>query len=289
MSAIAMTRWIPALCALMLLLPSAARGQEDARPVKALLVTGGPFHDYERQKSVLTTGVAARINIEWTIVHEKSNRTNTKIPLYENPDWAKGFDIVLHNECFADVKDAEFVERILKPHREGVPAVLIHCTMHCYRTGNERWFEFCGVRSHEHGPHYAFKVENLAKDHPVMKDFGDAWMTPRGELYHIVKVFDTATPLAHAPRRDNNEPQVCIWTNQYGKGRVFGTTIGHYNETMAEPKFLDVVARGILWAVDRSDTPLKKTDEKTDEEIRKLLGALPARTGAACCGSKEGG
>jgi len=25
-----------------------------------------------------------------------------KLPLYDNPDWAKGFDIVVHNECWAD-------------------------------------------------------------------------------------------------------------------------------------------------------------------------------------------
>ena len=38
--------------------------------------------------------------------------------------WAAGFDIVVHNECFAHVTDKEFVDRILKPHREGLPAIL---------------------------------------------------------------------------------------------------------------------------------------------------------------------
>ena len=39
-----------------------------------------------------------------------------------------------------------------------------------------------------------------------------------------------------------------MWVNQYGKGRVFGTTVGHHNETMAEPTYLDLVTRGLLWA-----------------------------------------
>ena len=39
-----------------------------------------------------------------------------------------------------------------------------------------------------------------------------------------------------------------IWTNQFGKGRVFGTTIGHYPETVATPEFLDLMTRGTLWA-----------------------------------------
>ena len=33
-----------------------------------------------------------------------------------------------------------------------------------------------------------------------------------------MKIFPTATPLASAKRKGDNKPQVCIWTNQYGKG-----------------------------------------------------------------------
>ena len=101
------------------------------RPINALLVTGGCCHDYDRQKLILTRGISARANVRWTVVQQGGKTTNTKIPLYKDPDWAKGFDIVVHNECFAHVKDKEFVDRILKPHREGTPAILIHCAMHC--------------------------------------------------------------------------------------------------------------------------------------------------------------
>jgi hypothetical protein len=65
------------------------------KPIKALLVTGGCCHDYERQKLILTQGISARADVEWTIVHQGGSTTNTKIPLYENPDWAKGFDVVV--------------------------------------------------------------------------------------------------------------------------------------------------------------------------------------------------
>jgi type 1 glutamine amidotransferase len=42
-----------------------------------------------------------------------------------------------------------------------------------------------------------------------------------------------------------------IWTNQYGKARVFGTTLGHHNETMGHEVYLDFVSRGLLWACDK--------------------------------------
>jgi type 1 glutamine amidotransferase len=272
------------------------------KPIRALLITGGCCHDYARQKLILSKGISARADVEWTIVQQGGTATNSKIPVYENPDWAAGFDVVVHNECFSDVRDPAWVERILKPHREGVPAVLIHCAMHCYRTGTDQWFEFVGMQSPGHGPHYAFTVENLKPEHPIMKGFGDQWTTPKGELYHSIRTFPNAIVLGQAARQSDGQPQVCVWTNQYGKGRVFATTIGHYNETMVEPKYLDFVTHGLLWSVDRlDDTTFRPTDAATDDAIKALLTApapplgtpTPAkstgeapRDSAKCCGGE---
>ena len=43
----------------------------------------------------------------------------------------------------------------------------------------------------------------------------------------------------------------CVLVNQYGKGKVFGTTLGHHNETMQAKEYLNMVSNGILWATDR--------------------------------------
>lgn len=265
-----------------------AKGSAD-RPIQALLVTGGCCHDYDRQKLILTRGISARANVRWTVVHQGGTTTDTKIPLYDDPNWADGFDIVVHNECFAHVTDKEFVDRILKPHREGLPAILIHCAMHCYRVGDDRWFEFCGVQSPGHGPHYSYTINNLKPDHPIMDGFGERFVVPKGELYHAAKVFDTATPLAVANRQDNNEPQVCIWTNNYRGTKVFATTVGHYNETMVEPIYLDMVTKGLLWAVGRDPIKdFKPITPEIDEQIRALVTAKIEKNSLVltqgCCG-----
>jgi type 1 glutamine amidotransferase len=224
-----------------------------ANPVRALLITGGCCHDYESQKKILTEGVSARAPVVWTVVHQGGTTTTAKIPVYENPDWAKGFDVVVHNECFSNAAEPAWTERILRPHRDGLPAVVIHCAMHCYRDKTDEWFKFLGVTSHRHGANYPFEAVNLAPDDPIMKGFGPRWRTPKGELYLISKVWETAKPLAHARSRDTNRDEVCIWTNAYGpnKTRVFGTTIGHHNEEMSDPLYLDLVTRGLLWSVGR--------------------------------------
>lgn len=248
-------------------------GAKPKRPIQALLVTGGCCHDYDRQKLILPKGISARADVQWTVVHQGGTATNSKIALYDDPNWAEGFDVVVHNECFADVKEMDWVDRVLAPHRKGLPAVLIHCAMHCYRTGSDPWFEFCGLQSPGHGPHYPFTVENVKPTHPIMKQFGDQWNTPNEELYHSIKIWPTATVLGQAKRKDNNEPQVCIWTNQYRENtRVFATTIGHYNETMADPKYLDMLSRGLLWAVHGDNAPeIRITNEEKDAEIKSLV------------------
>lgn len=283
----------------VLLLCSAIQADErpePSRPIQALLVTGGCCHDYERQKLILTRGISARASVRWTVVHQGGSTTNTPIPLYNDPNWADGFDVVVHNECFSDVKDLEFVDRILQPHRDGTPTILIHCAMHCYRTGDNRWFEFVGMQSPGHGPHYSYTADNVKSGHPIMQDFGPTFVAPKGELYHSMKVFDTATPLAQANRQSDGLPQVCVWTNDYNRGnkergtKVFGCTIGHYNETMAEPKYLDMMARAVLWATDRDVAEeFTPSTEAIDEAIKALVNAPVAKQDTSalpqtCCG-----
>jgi type 1 glutamine amidotransferase len=251
--------------ALLLTVP-AVRAQDAAKqevkPLKVLLVTGGCCHDYERQKLILSEGITAHAKTEFTIVHEGGKSTNHKVSIYEKDGWADPYDVVIHNECFADVKEPAFTERILKPHREGKPAIVIHCAMHCYRDKTDEWFKFIGVTSHRHGGHFPFDVINLKTDSPIMRGFGKNWKTPQGELYHIAKTWENCTPLAHAHSPETKSDHVCIWTNTYGKGRVFGTTIGHYSSEMQDPVFLNFVSRGLLWSCDKlNDDYLLKRDQ----------------------------
>ena len=94
--------------------------EENTQPaIKALLITGGCCHDYDNQKTIIPEGVNAHTTakIDWTVVHQGGKTTNTEIPIYKEVGWAKGFDVVVHNECFAAVGNAEFIEKILAPHR----------------------------------------------------------------------------------------------------------------------------------------------------------------------------
>lgn len=221
--------------------------------IKALLVTGGCCHDYGNQREIIPASIDSTtgLKIEWTIHHQRTEDGYTMMDLYKNPNWADGYDIVVHNECYAHVSDFDFVESVLKPHREGVPAMLIHCSMHSYReTGAEHWWEFCGLHSPGHGPKHPFEVKIVNKEHEITQGM-ENWTTPDGELYFIKKAYPTMTPLTESLSEKNGEMHTNIWVNAYGPNetRVFGTTIGHHNETMLEDSYMEMITRGFLWAV----------------------------------------
>ena len=52
-----------------------------------------------------------------------------------------------------------------------------------------------------------------------------------------------------------------------GKTKVFCTTIGHNNETCNDPRYLDLVTRGLLWSVDKlDDTHFKAVKEASAQK-----------------------
>jgi type 1 glutamine amidotransferase len=246
--------------------PGRAAPVLDAKPIRALLVIGGCCHDYKKQQELLTKGISARANVQWAVAYDHDTTTKHLNPVYENVDWAKGFDVIVHDECSADVKDEKIVERILKPHKEGLPAVVLHCGMHCYRTEgfpkSTPWFDFTGLATTGHGPQAPIDIRYIDSESPITKNL-KGWKTINEELYNNSsgKLLDTAQPLAKGKQtfktkdgRDRTEESVVVWTNAYhGKTRVFATTLGHQNETVADPRYLDLVARGLLWSVGKLD------------------------------------
>ena len=171
------------------------RGSGPAKPLRALLILGGCCHDYAKQKDILKEGIEARAYVQVDIVYNPDTTTQARFDIYENADWAKGYDVVIHDECSADVKDLPYVQNILAAHKAGVPAVNLHCAMHCYRTGQDDWFRFLGLQSSGHGPQKPISITFTNTSHPIIKGFAD-WTTINEEHYNNVKIFDTATPLA---------------------------------------------------------------------------------------------
>lgn len=224
----------------------------DTPPLKALLVAGGCCHDYAKQHEILSKGIQSRANVQVDVVWTDDKSTNPPLPLYDNPDWAKGYDIIIHDECAAGLKDLGAIKRILDVHKT-IPAVHLHCAMHSFRPGNDSWYKHLGIQSNSHGPQEPIAITYVDKEHPITQPLAD-WTTIKEELYNNVNVFD-AHPLAMGKQvvkqKDGTSKEVdyvVAWTNEKQGARSFSTTIGHNNDTVADARYLDLVTRGLLWA-----------------------------------------
>ena len=270
-------RTLLALTALVGLTSTLAAEQ---KPLRVLIVAGGCCHDYATQKEVLKKGIEARVNatveVAFVDVKDKDFKGKSTQPvfeIYKNPDWAKNFDVVVHDECAADVTDQAYVANIINAHKNGLPAVNLHCAMHSYRWGNFKeavkvgadnasWYEMLGLQSTGHGPQQPIAISFTEKSHPVTTGLAD-WTTVNEELYNNVQVLGAktlATGLQKVPEKKDKKGKVTpaseataivAWTNEFGpkKTRIFSTTIGHNNATVEDARYLDLVARGLLWSV----------------------------------------
>jgi len=222
-----------------------------AAPLKVLLVTGGCCHNYPFQSQALMEAAARQAEIEWTVVNKGGNGTRAEIDLYKDPNWARGYDAVVHNECFADTAGEDYIRSITKAHHDGVPAVVIHCAMHTYRAARiDDWREFLGVTSRRHDHQSRYPVRVVDAKHPVMAGFPAEWTSPMDELYVIEKLWPNARALAVSRSESDGKEHPVFWVNQYGKARVFGTTYGHSDDTFRDQVYLDTVIRGLRWAAD---------------------------------------
>jgi hypothetical protein len=240
--------------------------QAAEKPVRVLLITGGCCHDYAHQKDILKKGLEARANVVVDQIHTPDTSTHPPLAILGHPDYAQGYDVVLHDECGSDISDPAIVEGVLKPHRDGLPGVNLHCAMHSYRIGNPNdpvtlgtphglWFEYLGLQSSGHGPQEPISIHFTDQEGPIAKGLSD-WTTIKEEHYNNVHVFDSAHVVARGKQvvsrlgSSRTNDFAVVWTNQYGpkNTRVFSTTIGHNNATVEDPRYLDLVTRGLLWA-----------------------------------------
>jgi hypothetical protein len=234
-----------------------------------LIVSGGCCHNFAVQRELLETGLKARLNAEVTqVFHDPKpgeQATRPALPIYGNPRYADGYDVVVHNECAADEDRATVLDAVLAPHRRGTPGVNLHCAMHSYRSGDwqrpvrageqhAKWFEYTGIQSSGHGPQFPIRLAVASAGHPVTRGFV-SYVTANEELYNNLTMFDV-TPVLTGTQPDAKDPADLAksvnvaWTHRYGplKTKVFSVTLAHNDAGMADPRYLDLIARGLLWA-----------------------------------------
>ncbi len=91
-----------------------------------------------------------------------------------------------------------------------------------------------------------------AKNHPIFSGVTNASFHSGGTLYKCGELDDKTVTLLNGTTTDQGKSvtQPVAWTHQYGKSRVFFTSLGHPDDFKL-PAFNHLLVNAICWAADR--------------------------------------
>ena len=109
-----------------------------------------------------------------------------------------------------------------------------------------------------------YKVNVTDSKDPIMRGLKDFWM--KSEQYYMHtdpgnEVLATTTFIGS----HGNVPWIkgtvmpVVWKRRYGKSRVFYTSLGHVDDDFNVPEALEIVKRGMMWAVGEKIVPEYKS------------------------------
>ena len=248
-------------------------------PIRALYLTdyNGFWHNYSEQTENFKVGLSQYANVDLTIVGKKQGDT---LDTMNTPNFSNGYDVVVYNFCIPENNDYDMIHNVISQTREnGIPAVFIHCAMHSFRSTSDSlgwwdrmrhrwakwswqvanfgeefpsWWAFTGVDSVKHDWKRQVVATQFA-DHPITALLPQEIDSRRDEIYQVTATTGDITPLYTAYSRQTRNEEVVAWVREDNGTKVFGTTLGHDQNTQELGSYLNLVANGILWVTDHLD------------------------------------
>jgi len=270
-------RFLTGFLALLLLFGTQASPRAAAKPpIKVMLLDGqsaGPYHNWRLTTPILqrelegtglfaVTVVTAPANGDFSQFHPDFSQYQVVVSNYDAPDWP------------VELK-SQFEDFI----REGGGLVSIHAAdnafanwpaynemigMGGWRRRNEAagpiW-NFDGGRlapdttpgpAGDHGLRRPFRLTVRAPKHPIMKGLPPVWMHAADELYGKLRgpggnMTVLATAYGDPANHGTGHDQPMLMVLNYGKGRIFHTTLGHDATALACVGFVTTFQRGTEW------------------------------------------
>ncbi len=222
---------------------------------------GGGEHDYIRVKELFVPMLKsiARVTVEEAYLFpskDQFDRADLMIQFLHLPDLTnqqlehfKGFVngggsvVSIHESCI--IRPLARAEKLAK---------CIGCSWKGNR--DSHWGKF----SHDH-PLF------LKTDHPAFKGLPELVRLNDESYWSLLKREEVEVIGTIAPAKDNagasfedvlgssDARSEAFWTYSSGKGRVFGTTTGHYTYTYFDPIYRLLLLRGIAWCLEEDPAP----------------------------------
>jgi type 1 glutamine amidotransferase len=213
--------------------------------VKALVVRGG----WDGHEPVATSDLFAG----FLRTRGFSVSVSDTLDVYEDPAAMSGADLIV--QCWTGGRltagqETGLVERV----RAGAGFAGWHGGI--VATGYEapRYQFMVGGRFICHPGDFVDYDVTITGNHPVVADVKSYSVHTEQYFCHVdptltVHATTTFTGAHDAPETAGAQMPV-VWTRQFGKGRVFVSTLGHNTKDLATPQTRKVIEQGLLWAAE---------------------------------------
>ncbi len=249
---------------------------------KVLYVTHEPgrWHKYSDQLAVFRE---LAITAGWEL-NVASGSYDETLTFLATPDFGMGHDAIVYNFCFASSRDLDAMTNLIRQTTDnGIPAFLIHCSMHSWWDtfkkgvsipGNEygkarankrllktwqkehpdqslpAWGDFTGIASTGHGWQKPIALTLLVENHPTTARIPDGYETAATELYN--NHYISADTVALVRGAQGKSESVVMWLSPRGKSQIIGLTLGHADPEWEDPVFHMLLVDSINFLMGRS-------------------------------------
>lgn len=140
-----------------------------------------------------------------------------------------------------------------------------------YNNDNELIRDNSPGKAGAHGPQNKIPITVRVKDHPITMGMPTQWMTTKDECYSKLRgpaenmtILATGKDISDKAPTDRHEPMLMVI--DYGKGRVFHSTLGHDDYSIEGVGFIVSFLRGAEWAATGKVTTPIPSDFPTASE-----------------------
>jgi uncharacterized protein len=249
------------VCSISLTAPAFAQPSPPPDPskIQVLIITGQNVHDWRGTTPLLKKVLEDTKKFEVRIVEEFRGA---------GPEMLANYDVAIVNYYNRGDKDrwGERAEKALEDFvRAGKGLVIYHLSLGAF----DGWTEYEKMsggnwrpNNGHHSAAHPFTVDIKDTSHPItagLKSFAvpndelyaNLRWQPQGAYHVLATAYDDHVLYNGRARQPVPGPgihQPILWTTDYGKGRVFVTTLGHGPAEVATTVFAVTFARGAEWA-----------------------------------------
>ena len=209
-----------------------------------VLVLSGSNHQFESSATVINDFLLLRDDMSVTLTNDKNILASAELDQFDVCVFGTGFTRTVRQEDGTLTRQSELTSKqedgFFRYIHNGKGLVGVHGT--AWWIGG-RAVDLIGGHSNWHPPGATFTVSIEDTEHSITQGLSD--FEVEDEIY--ISAYDPYIHiLASAEWHDRSHPMA--WTKNYGKGRVFYTTLGHSSDTFERPAMQQLISQGVAWA-----------------------------------------